>query len=144
MLETFCADYPNVKYVGTQVRGALSADMINWSAILYEVATKKIYKAAVRENVEIMDRVGGGDSFMAGVAAAFLQVKSAPPTPSRPAALPAGSRVATHATRPASPPFTHTFLSTAVLHCRARARRRPWSGAPRTASWCRRPPETPP
>lgn len=65
-------DYPNVKYIGTQVRGALSADMINWSAILYEVSTGKIYKAAVRKNVEIMDRVGGGDSFMSGVAAGFL------------------------------------------------------------------------
>lgn len=46
--------------------------MINWSAILYEVSTGKIYKAAVRKNVEIMDRVGGGDSFMSGVAAGFL------------------------------------------------------------------------
>jgi 2-dehydro-3-deoxygluconokinase len=75
MLEKVAADYPNVKYIGTQVRGALSADMINWSAILYEVSTKKIYKATVRENVEIMDRVGGGDSFMSGVAAGFLNGK---------------------------------------------------------------------
>lgn len=75
MLETFCADYPNVKYVGTQVRGALSADMINWSAILYEVSTDTIYKACVRESVPILDRVGGGDSFMSGVAAGFLNGK---------------------------------------------------------------------
>ena len=75
MLEEVAKDYPNVKYIGTQVRGALSADMINWSAILYEVKTKKIYKAAVRERVEIMDRVGGGDSFMSGVAAGFLNGK---------------------------------------------------------------------
>ena len=50
----------------------LQADRINWSAILYEVGSKHVYKACVRENVEIMDRMGGGDSFMAGVAAAML------------------------------------------------------------------------
>jgi sugar/nucleoside kinase (ribokinase family) len=35
----------------------------------------QIYKAAVRERVEILDRVGGGDSFMSGVAAGFLNGK---------------------------------------------------------------------
>jgi sugar/nucleoside kinase (ribokinase family) len=39
------------------------------------VAAVKIYKAAVRERVEILDRVGGGDSFMSGVAAGFLNGK---------------------------------------------------------------------
>ena len=72
MLERCAKDYPNLKYIGTQIRGAISADLINWSAILYEVSTKKIYKAVVRERVEIADRVGGGDSFMSGLAAGFL------------------------------------------------------------------------
>lgn len=72
MLQNVAKDYPNLKYIGTQIRGALSADMINWSAILYEVETQKTYKATVRERVEIMDRVGGGDSFMSGLAAGFL------------------------------------------------------------------------
>ena len=32
-----------------------------------------MYKAAVRENVEIADRTGGGDSFVSGVAAALMK-----------------------------------------------------------------------
>ncbi len=74
-LKQVAADYPNLKYVGTQLRGALSADRINWSAILYEVETDTMYRATPRENVEIIDRVGGGDSYAAGVAAAFMQGK---------------------------------------------------------------------
>ena len=48
MLEEVARDYPNVQYIGTQVRGALSADMINWSAILYEVKTKKVQTVLCR------------------------------------------------------------------------------------------------
>ena len=68
---------PNIKYIGTQLRGALSADRINWGAVLYEVGTDTIHQAAVRENIEIADRTGGGDSFAAGVIAALLSGRSA-------------------------------------------------------------------
>jgi 2-dehydro-3-deoxygluconokinase len=72
MLGKVAKDYPNLKLIGTQLRAALSADRIHWSAVLYEVAADKMHRAAVRENVEIADRVGGGDSFCSGVAAALL------------------------------------------------------------------------
>ncbi len=77
MLRQVSKDYPNVKYIGTQLRGALSADRINWGAVLYEVGTDTIHQAAVRENIEIADRTGGGDSFAAGVIAALLKGHSA-------------------------------------------------------------------
>ena len=72
MLRQVAAEYPNLKLIGTQLRGALSADMINWGAVLYDVATDTIHQAAVREGIEIMDRTGGGDSFHSGVIAALL------------------------------------------------------------------------
>lgn len=71
-LRTVAADYPNLKVIGTQLRGALSADRINWSAVLYDVAEDKMVCATPRENIEIADRTGGGDSFASGVAAALL------------------------------------------------------------------------
>ena len=76
MLRSVAKKYPNLKLIGTQLRGALSADLINWSAVLYDVAADKIHCAAVRENIEIADRTGGGDSFASGVAAALLKDKS--------------------------------------------------------------------
>lgn len=76
MLHQVARDYPNLKYIGTQLRGALSADRINWGGVLFDVETDQIHQAAVRENIEITDRTGGGDSFAAGVIAALLKGKS--------------------------------------------------------------------
>jgi len=75
MLRKVANDYPNLKVIGTQLRGALSADRINWAAVLYDVAEDKMYRATVRENIEIADRTGGGDSFASGVAAALMNGK---------------------------------------------------------------------
>jgi len=76
MLRTVAKDFPNLKIIGTQLRGALTADRINWGAVLYDVEEDKIHQAVVRENIEIADRTGGGDSFMSGVVAAILNDKS--------------------------------------------------------------------
>jgi 2-dehydro-3-deoxygluconokinase len=72
MLRQVAKDYPNLKIIGTQLRAALTADRISWGAVLYAVAEDKMHLAPVRENIEIADRTGGGDSFMSGVAAALL------------------------------------------------------------------------
>ena len=76
MLKRVAQKYPNLKLIGTQLRAALSADRINWGAVLYDTAEDKIHLAVVRENVEIADRTGGGDSFMSGVAAALMKGKA--------------------------------------------------------------------
>ena len=76
MLRQVAGQYGNIKYIGTQLRGALSADRINWGAVLYDVEADEVYQAAVRENIEIADRTGGGDSFAAGIIAALLNGKS--------------------------------------------------------------------
>jgi 2-dehydro-3-deoxygluconokinase len=73
LLRQVAADYPNLKLIGTQLRGALTADRIHWGAVLYDTAADKLSTAPVRENIEIADRTGGGDSFVSGVAAALLQ-----------------------------------------------------------------------
>ncbi len=73
MLRRVAGDYGNLKLIGTQLRTAISADRIHWGAVLYDVGDDKMHQAVVRENVEIADRTGGGDSFMSGVAAALLK-----------------------------------------------------------------------
>jgi len=72
LLRNVAGRYPNLKLIGTQLRAALSADRINWGAVLYDPSEDKIHLATTRENVEIADRTGGGDSFASGVAAALL------------------------------------------------------------------------
>ncbi len=65
--------YPNFKAVATTLRNAKTATLNDWGAILY--ADGQFYQAPMRENLEIYDRVGGGDSFASGVAYAFLAGK---------------------------------------------------------------------
>ena len=72
-LRAVSSQFPNLKLIGTQLRGALSADRINWGAVLYDVTSDSVHQAAVREGIEIADRTGGGDSFASGVIAALLQ-----------------------------------------------------------------------
>jgi 2-dehydro-3-deoxygluconokinase len=73
MLRQVAKDYPNLKIIGTQLRAAITADRISWGAVLYDVVEDKMHQASVRENIEIADRTGGGDSFMSGVAAALMK-----------------------------------------------------------------------
>jgi 2-dehydro-3-deoxygluconokinase len=69
-------DFPNMSLIGTQWRGAHSADTISWGAVLYDVTAGEFHVAPVRENVPIADRTGGGDSFTSGVTAAILKGKN--------------------------------------------------------------------
>lgn len=74
-IKKVAADYPNLSLIGTQWRGAHNADLVSWGAVLYDVTKDTWYAAPVRENVPIIDRTGGGDSFASGVLAALLKGK---------------------------------------------------------------------
>jgi 2-dehydro-3-deoxygluconokinase len=43
--------------------------------VLYDVADDKLYQAAIRRNIEIADRTGGGDSFASAIISALLKGK---------------------------------------------------------------------
>jgi 2-dehydro-3-deoxygluconokinase len=67
--------FPNFKVVATTLRNAKTATVNDWSAIVY--ADGQFHEAMMRENLEIYDRVGGGDSFASGLIYAFLAGKGA-------------------------------------------------------------------
>jgi 2-dehydro-3-deoxygluconokinase len=67
--------YPNVQAVGTTLREVLSGLLNNWSAILYYEG--EFYESTRYENLEIADRVGGGDGFCSGMVYGFLNGMSA-------------------------------------------------------------------
>jgi 2-dehydro-3-deoxygluconokinase len=67
--------YPNFKAVATTLRNAKTASVNDWGAILY--ADGEFHDAILRENLEIYDRVGGGDSFASGVIYGLMEGKSA-------------------------------------------------------------------
>ena len=70
MIEKAVGEFPNFKVVATTLRNAKTATVNDWGAICY--ADGEFYEAPVRENLEIFDRVGGGDSFASGLIYGFL------------------------------------------------------------------------
>jgi 2-dehydro-3-deoxygluconokinase len=75
MLRVVAKDYQNLKLIGTQLRAPHSADRISWTAVLYDTQADQIHQATLRENIEITDRTGGGDSFASAVIAAIMEGK---------------------------------------------------------------------
>ena len=65
MIEKAVAEFPNFEIVATTLRHAKTATINDWSAVCY--ASGELYRAPVRANLEILDRVGGGDSFASGL-----------------------------------------------------------------------------
>jgi 2-dehydro-3-deoxygluconokinase len=75
--------FPNIKKVATTLRESISATHNNWGAMLYNAATDTCHFAP---NVEgqyspyeirsIVDRIGGGDSFTAGLIYSAIEGKS--------------------------------------------------------------------
>jgi 2-dehydro-3-deoxygluconokinase len=65
MIASARAQFPNVHAVATTLRVAHTATRNDWGAILW--CDGELHQAATRTNLEILDRVGGGDSFASGL-----------------------------------------------------------------------------
>jgi 2-dehydro-3-deoxygluconokinase len=65
--------FPRVKKVITTLRGSISASHNTWSGVLYD--GKNLLKATDYNITHIVDRVGGGDSFMGGLIYGLLTYK---------------------------------------------------------------------
>jgi 2-dehydro-3-deoxygluconokinase len=75
MIETAVKDFPNFKVAATTLRGVKTATVNDWSAILWHDG--QFHESRKYPDLEIMDRVGGGDSFASGVQFGFLEFNDA-------------------------------------------------------------------
>lgn len=57
--------FPKAGKIIITLRGSISADHNTWSGLLFD--GQRLYEAPVYQITHIVDRVGGGDSFMAGI-----------------------------------------------------------------------------
>lgn len=71
MIETAVKVYPNFKVAATTLRGVKTATVNDWSAILWHDG--EFHESRKYPDLEILDRVGGGDSFASGVQFGFLE-----------------------------------------------------------------------
>jgi len=65
MIQTAVAEYQNFQAVATTLRGVITATINDWSAICWQAG--KFYESRKYPRLEILDRVGGGDSFASGL-----------------------------------------------------------------------------
>lgn len=65
LLNTVMEKHPHLEGIATTLRESISADHNNWSALYY--AKETLYVSKKYEITDIVDRVGGGDSFAAGL-----------------------------------------------------------------------------
>jgi 2-dehydro-3-deoxygluconokinase len=74
MIDAAVKEFPNFQAVATTLRNARTATRNDWGAVLY--AGGQFYDATPRPDLEIYDRVGGGDSFASGLIYALMEGKS--------------------------------------------------------------------
>jgi 2-dehydro-3-deoxygluconokinase len=73
MIEEVVKEYPSIAVIATTLRHAKTATVNDWGALC--CCDGRFYDAPLRENLEIYDRVGGGDSFASGLIYGFLSGK---------------------------------------------------------------------
>ncbi|MBE3070929.1 MAG: sugar kinase [Planctomycetes bacterium] len=63
--------FPNVRMVGTTLRNARTGLLNDWRTLLYD--GRAFHLSRVYENLELVDRVGGGDSFSSAIIYGLLE-----------------------------------------------------------------------
>jgi 2-dehydro-3-deoxygluconokinase len=71
MIDEVAWAYPNLAVIATTLRAVRSATRNDWGAIAWSKGSGLV-KAAERPGLEILDRVGGGDSFASGLICGLL------------------------------------------------------------------------
>jgi 2-dehydro-3-deoxygluconokinase len=71
MIGTAVREFPNFKVAATTLRRVVTATKNDWSAVLWHDG--KFFESRQYPELEILDRVGGGDSFASGLQFGFLE-----------------------------------------------------------------------
>ncbi|HEY0119653.1 MAG TPA: sugar kinase [Cellulomonas sp.] len=72
MIDRLSDTYPNLRVIATTLRTVRSATVNDWGALAWSESTGLV-EASFRPGLDILDRVGGGDSFASGLIAALLE-----------------------------------------------------------------------
>ena len=72
MINTAVSEFPNFKVTATTLRAVKTATVNDWGAICW--AGGEFYESEHRPDLEIFDRVGGGDSFASGLIYGLMEI----------------------------------------------------------------------
>ncbi len=65
MVDNICQEFPDIKLIATTTRRARVANRNDWGALAWSAG--EVYRSASFDDLEIFDRVGGGDAFASGL-----------------------------------------------------------------------------
>jgi 2-dehydro-3-deoxygluconokinase len=77
MVQEVVKTYPNLEVIATTLRKVHSASINDWSAIVWSKETG-LLQSKLYEKVEVLDRVGSGDSFASGLIYGLLDGRTLP------------------------------------------------------------------
>ncbi len=75
MIEQATKEFPNFQAIATTMRGVKTATVNDWCALCWKDG--ELHKAQPRPDMEIFDRVGGGDSFASGLIFGMMETGDA-------------------------------------------------------------------
>ncbi len=76
ILRSFTAEYKNVKVVMSTMRKAISPTKHTFTSLAYDCVQSSFYHEAPYENIEVVDRIGSGDAYVAGALFGLLKYQT--------------------------------------------------------------------
>ena len=70
--KSYCKDF-GVRYVATTQRQVISPKKHNFGSIIYSAQTDEFFSEAFYEEIDVVDRIGSGDAYVAGVLFGLLK-----------------------------------------------------------------------
>ena len=66
IIEGFSREFPNLKLIASTMRKAISPTRHSFGSIAYDCEKREFYSEQPYENIEVVDRIGSGDAYVAG------------------------------------------------------------------------------
>ncbi len=73
MHREFCKDFPNISYIASSMREVISPKVHSFTSLLYSKAEDKFYTEEPYKDIDVVDRIGSGDAYCAGVIFGLLK-----------------------------------------------------------------------
>ncbi|MBD5426877.1 MAG: sugar kinase [Treponemataceae bacterium] len=73
MHREFCKDFPNIQYIASSEREVISPKNHSFTSTVYSHANNTFYTEEPYRNIDVVDRIGSGDAFCAGVLFGLLK-----------------------------------------------------------------------
>ncbi len=73
MDRAFCHDYPNIEIIASSQREVISPKSHSFTSLVYSRENDKFYTEEQYKNIDVVDRIGSGDAYCAGVLFGMLK-----------------------------------------------------------------------